>query len=186
VKLERWNWHICGGTFGTYTQPVYEMYNGIFDGWATGNDEALVQGIQTLRNRTTAPLAEILAVGDGTCDSTCDTFSRTTWTLSKHFGSELPSFRYATFGGTGKAEDIGGTSFPGGNVNYDDMLTVPWSYNGYVIMASRHARRGGGHHQVSSYSLDHAGLIIIGGHAPAGAAGCHHLDHRSSCDMHHG
>ena len=44
----------------------------------------------------------------GLCGSTCDTFTRTAWMYSKK-NPAAPSFRYVTFGGTGKVKDIGGT-----------------------------------------------------------------------------
>ena len=48
----------------------------------------------------TNPFKQILALGNGLCGSSCDTFSRSTWFYSKN-NPQAPSFRYVTTGGTG-------------------------------------------------------------------------------------
>ena len=55
-----------------------------------------------------SPFRQILALGNGLCGSTCDTFSRTASLYSLNH-PRAPSFRFVTFGGTGRAQDIGGT-----------------------------------------------------------------------------
>lgn len=45
----------------------------------------------------TAPFRKILAVSDGYCGSTCDTFSRTAWFYSRR-NPTAPVFKFLTFG----------------------------------------------------------------------------------------
>lgn len=129
-----WTQNMRGGVNATETESIYIFFNSYFEDWATQNqDPALAAGIQRLMNSTGPPFTSILAVGDGKCGSTCDTFSGTAWELSKTF-DELPPFRYVTFGGNGDPDAIYGTSFPGGNVNDNDILTPAWVYTGAMAV----------------------------------------------------
>jgi len=114
-------YHLRGGVNSTYTRP-FPMASFPFN---------------TSTHRLPAhPFNKIIALSDGGCGSTCDTFSRTAWFHSLS-NPKAPTFRYVTFGGTGKRGDISGTSFPGGNVNDQDFVTQSWGVYGLSYTMAR-------------------------------------------------
>ena len=57
-----------------------------------------------------SPFKQIIAVGDGFCGSTCAQFSTMAWTYSKLHPNK-PTFKFATYGGTGKSADLTPTRY---------------------------------------------------------------------------
>jgi hypothetical protein len=103
-----------GGVDGTYTSPYYLETFQSFLG-QTYNKSTLPQ----------SPFKQVIAITDGSCGSSCDKFSRTSWLAAQNKATPTaPSFKYYTIGGTGNAEDISPTSFPGGNI-YGGPIVSP-------------------------------------------------------------
>lgn len=127
---------IQGGTT-PYLKPLYQYRGGVNTPYTQkffSADNKTLKGLDPLP--PTHPFKKIIAVTDGLCDSTCDQFTRAAWFYSL-VHSEAPTFRYATFGGTGKPEDISATSAAGGNVADADYMTQGWAYNTLLNTATR-------------------------------------------------
>lgn len=114
-----------GGVNGVYTQPYYAFtFQGLY---RDNNFSSLPQ----------SPFKKIIAITDGRCGSSCDTFSRTAWFAARNKATPTaPSFKYYTFGGTGKMQDIAPTSFQGGNVLGMDSLSPAWAFYGLAYQAA--------------------------------------------------
>jgi hypothetical protein len=72
-----------------------------------------------------SPFADIIAVSDGSCGSTCAVVALTGSLMSRADAS-LPRFRIATFGGTGEEpskQNLTGTVFQGGSVTREDLIS---------------------------------------------------------------
>lgn len=133
-------YHVRGGINGTYT-PTWEPTNDAryqsflalrakeFGINASGLDpknvlwDAGVPGFEAPIH----PFKKIIAVGNGMCGSSCDQFTRTAWLYSLTH-PEAATFRFVTFGGTGKKEDISPTEFGAGNVINNDYVTQGLAY----------------------------------------------------------
>ena len=78
------------------------------------------------------PFTNVLFVSDGLCGSSCDTFSRTAYMISKqkeHRHEATMQINFVTFGGLGESLDnarrtLSATSFPGGNLMTSAMAQV--------------------------------------------------------------
>ena len=72
-----------------------------------------------------SPFADVIAVSDGSCGSTCAVVALTGSLMSRADAS-LPRFRIATFGGTGEEpskQNLTGTVFQGGSVTSADLIS---------------------------------------------------------------
>lgn len=86
---------------------------------------------------TKSSFSQVLFAGNGGCGSTCDTMTMSTYLISKTNPNLGVDAKYVTWGGDGNPKTVGsltGTSFPGGNVYDDDVLTQVW-FN-YAMMVA--------------------------------------------------
>jgi len=73
--------------------------------------------------------SQVRFAGDGSCGSTCDTMTMSTYLSTKTNPNLGVDVKYVTWGGDGNPKTVGsltGTSFPGGNVYNEDVLTRVW------------------------------------------------------------
>lgn len=70
------------------------------------------------------------------CSPTCLQFTTMAYLYSANH-PKAPTFRFATFGGTGDRRDSHVNSFPGGFVLKDDSLSSLWTYYGLQYVTAR-------------------------------------------------
>ncbi|KAG1677823.1 hypothetical protein FOA52_008587 [Chlamydomonas sp. UWO 241] len=86
-----------------------------------------------------SPFKSVLAISDGMCGSTCSTWGITSWLHSKTTPG-ADSFKWLTYGGTGKRDNIQPTSFAGGflpgSTSGKPEMPKLWAYWAFFSLVS--------------------------------------------------
>ncbi|KAG1666044.1 hypothetical protein FOA52_006918 [Chlamydomonas sp. UWO 241] len=126
-----------GGVTALYSQPFHLKESNTDGGKFSLTRLGPLLSAAGLPTPYVSPFKSILAISNGACGSACATWGITSWLHSKTTPGALP-FKWLTYGGTGKRQNLQPVSFPGGftSDSSEGMPLTPklWAYWAFTTL----------------------------------------------------